>query len=155
MNTAPIERQAGRPVHRRVEHVMGMPISVALRGRHASSAEGGDAWQAVIEQLREVDRVFSTYRQDSIIRCLDRGELRLGECPAEVAEVLDPADRQSICRMVLSRSSCPTVRGTGGSTPVESSRDGRPSEPHNSSPNWTRPISASPLAATSSATPLT
>jgi thiamine biosynthesis lipoprotein len=89
MNTAPNEQQAGKPVRRRVEHVMGMPISLALRGRHALSAEGGEAWQAVIEQLREVDRVFSTYREDSIIRRLDRGELRLAECPAEVAKVLD------------------------------------------------------------------
>ena len=33
--------------------------------------------------------MFSTYRQDSIIRRLDRGELTLEDCPAEVAEVLD------------------------------------------------------------------
>lgn len=89
MNTAPIERQAGNPVRRRVEHVMGMPISLALRGRHASSADGSDAWEAVLEQLREVDRVFSTYREDSTVRRLDRGELTLEECPAEVADVLD------------------------------------------------------------------
>lgn len=89
MSTAPIERKAGELIRRQVEHVMGMPISVALRGRHASSADGSDAWQAVIDQLREVDRVFSTYWEYSIIRRLDRGELTLEECPAEVAEVLD------------------------------------------------------------------
>jgi FAD:protein FMN transferase len=89
MSTAPIEQQAGKPVRRQFEHVMGMPISVALRGRHAASAEGGEAWQSVIEQLREVDRVFSTYREDWTICRLDRGELTLKECPGEVAEVLD------------------------------------------------------------------
>jgi thiamine biosynthesis lipoprotein len=83
-----VEPQADRLV-RHVEHVMGMPISVALRGRHAATTAGNDAWQAVIEQLREVDRVFSTYREDSIICRLDRGELELEECPAEVAEVLE------------------------------------------------------------------
>ena len=58
--------------HRRVEQLMGMPVSVALRGRHADTAAGEEAWQAVIEELREVDRVFSTYRPDSVISRLDR-----------------------------------------------------------------------------------
>jgi thiamine biosynthesis lipoprotein len=90
MNLASIDEQrTGRGVHRHVEQVMGMPISVALRGRHAATPAANDAWQAVIEQLREVDRVFSTYRKDSIICRLDRGELVLEECPAEVAEVLE------------------------------------------------------------------
>ena len=47
---------------RYVEHVMGMPISLALRGRHAADAAGRDAWAEVMATLRDVDRVFSTYR---------------------------------------------------------------------------------------------
>ncbi len=74
---------------RYVEHVMGMPISLALRGRHADTATGRAAWLDVMAQLAHVDRVFSTYRADSVINRLDRGELRLEECPAEVREVLD------------------------------------------------------------------
>jgi thiamine biosynthesis lipoprotein len=85
--TAVIERADDR-IQRRVEHLMGMPISLALRGRHAASAAGDEAWQAVIDQLRHVDAIFSTYRPDSIINRLDRGELAVAECPAEVAEVL-------------------------------------------------------------------
>ena len=84
-------------VHRQVEHVMGMPISLAVRGRNAAAA-GGDPWAAVIDELRDVDRVFSTYRDDSVISRLDRGELALDECPPEVAEVLAlgrAAQRQS------------------------------------------------------------
>jgi len=84
-------------VHRRVEHVMGMPVSLAVRGRNAAAA-GGDPWAAVIDELRDVDRVFSTYRDDSVISRLDRGELALDECPPEVAEVLAlgrAAERQS------------------------------------------------------------
>ncbi len=74
--------------HRRVEQVMGMPVSVALRGRHSTTSAGEEAWQAVIEELRAVDRIFSTYRPDSVISRLDRGEVTLEQCPAEVTEVL-------------------------------------------------------------------
>jgi thiamine biosynthesis lipoprotein len=89
MSTATVQGPAGGRVYRHVEHVMGMPISLALRGRHASSAAGQEAWQAVINQLREVDLIFSTYCDGSIINRLDRGELVIEECPPEVAEVLE------------------------------------------------------------------
>jgi thiamine biosynthesis lipoprotein len=79
---------AGIGSFRRVEHLMGMPVSIALRGRHATTEEGADAWHEVVEELREVDRVFSTYRPDSAVSRLDRGEVTLDDCPAEVAEVL-------------------------------------------------------------------
>ena len=36
-----------------------------------------------------MDRIFSTYRTDSAISRLSRGELELADCPAEVGEVLD------------------------------------------------------------------
>jgi thiamine biosynthesis lipoprotein len=86
------------PLHRHVEHVMGMPISIALRGRHADTPTGRDAWRAVLDELREVDADFSTYREDSIISRLGRGELRSADCPAAVREVLAlgrEAERQS------------------------------------------------------------
>ena len=67
---------------------MGMPISLALRGRHADSARGRDAWRAVMTDLRRVDEVFSTYREDSVISRLGRGELEVDACPADVREVL-------------------------------------------------------------------
>lgn len=76
-------------IARRVEHVMGMPISAALRGRHADGARADAAWSAVMDELRWVDRVFSTYRDDSYVRRLDRGEIVLADCPPEVAEVLE------------------------------------------------------------------
>jgi FAD:protein FMN transferase len=84
------------PVHRRVEHVMGMPISLALRGRHEADERAASAWHEALEGLREVDRVFSTYRDDSVICRLDRGELRLEECPPEVGEVLELGERARI-----------------------------------------------------------
>jgi thiamine biosynthesis lipoprotein len=86
---------------------MGMPISLALRGRHASSTAGQEAWQAVINQLREVDLIFSTYRDDSIISRLNRGKLMIEECPPEVNEVLELGRqaRASFRRCVLDQSS--------------------------------------------------
>ena len=88
MTTAPVP-----PVHRRVDQVMGMPISLALRGRQATGPAADDAWARVLASLREVDRVFSTYRPDSVISRLARHEIELGDCPAQVSEVLDLAER--------------------------------------------------------------
>ncbi len=76
------------PVSRRVVQLMGMPVSLALRGRHHDDAAADRAWAAALEQLHEVDRVFSTYRADSWVSRLDRGEVTLADCPPSVAEVL-------------------------------------------------------------------
>jgi thiamine biosynthesis lipoprotein len=83
---------------RYVEHVMGMPISLALRGRHADDALARLAWSESMAVLRQADRVFSTYRADSFISRLRRGEVGLEDCPPDVAEVLalgDVAERES------------------------------------------------------------
>ena len=76
------------PVRRYVAHVMGMPVSLALRGRHTDDDAAREAWTAAMDVLREADRVFSTYRADSVLSRLDRGEIALADCPAEVHEVL-------------------------------------------------------------------
>jgi thiamine biosynthesis lipoprotein len=75
-------------VTRYVDHVMGMPISLALRGRHTDDAAALDAWAEAMATLRDVDRVFSTYRTDSHVSRLDRGVITLAACPPEVLEVL-------------------------------------------------------------------
>jgi thiamine biosynthesis lipoprotein len=67
---------------------MGMPISLALRGRHADDTPALAAWAAVLADLRETDRAFSTYRADSVISRLGRGEITLADCPPEIGEVL-------------------------------------------------------------------
>ena len=72
---------------RRVEQVMGMPVSLAVRGPAGLPAVEA-AWAAVVAELREVDRVFSRYRPDSVVSRLGRGELGLDDCPPEFAEVL-------------------------------------------------------------------
>jgi FAD:protein FMN transferase len=90
------------PTRRHVAHVMGMPISLALRGRHADDRRAEEAWSAALAVLREADRVFSTYRADSVISRLGRGEIALADCPpavaAQVREVLalgEAAERDS------------------------------------------------------------
>ena len=75
-------------VVRRVEHVMGMPVSLALRGRLAHDPTAEDAWQAALAELRWVDAVFSTWRADSQVSRLRRGELAVEDCAPEVAEVI-------------------------------------------------------------------
>jgi thiamine biosynthesis lipoprotein len=75
-----------------------MPISLALRGRHSGDAAARAAWGDVMATLRYVDAVFSTYRGDSHISRLGRGEIGLEDCPPEVAEVLElgaAAERES------------------------------------------------------------
>jgi thiamine biosynthesis lipoprotein len=67
---------------------MGMPISLALRGRHTDDDDARAAWGQTMTVLRAVDRVFSTYRADSAVSRFGRGEIELGECPDEVAEVI-------------------------------------------------------------------
>jgi len=147
--SAAIVGLASIQTHRRVEHVMGMPVSVALRGRHATTAVGDDGWFRVVQELREVDRTFSTYRPDSTVNRLDRGEITLEQCPPEVAQVLalgSDAEQQSAGAFST------TLPDSSGSTPVVWSRAGRWSGPHGSSPHWTTPTSACPPAATWSAT---
>jgi thiamine biosynthesis lipoprotein len=76
------------PTARYVEHVMSMPVSLALRGRHVDDDAAQAAWSAARAVLHEVDRVFSTYRADSFVSRLARGEIDVADCPPEVAEVL-------------------------------------------------------------------
>jgi thiamine biosynthesis lipoprotein len=61
---------------------MGMPIGIDVRDADPVDVEPAFVW------LREVDATFSTYRDDSAISRLDRGELSLAGCPPEVDEVL-------------------------------------------------------------------
>lgn len=95
--SATVATDDGR-IHRRVTQLMGMPISLALRGRHADTAAGRRAWDAVVAELHSVDLMFSTYRSDSVVSRLDRGEMVLGACPPEIMEVLalgEEAEQQS------------------------------------------------------------
>ena len=83
---------AGAGIARRVEHVMGMPISLALRGTHTRDDRAETAWQAALAELRWVDAVFSTWRADSQVSRLGRGEVTIEQCDPAVAEVMRLGD---------------------------------------------------------------
>jgi thiamine biosynthesis lipoprotein len=67
-----------------VTAVMGTTVSIDVR----DPALGQDVLAAAVGVLREVDARFSTYRDDSEIRRLERGVLTLADVHADVREVL-------------------------------------------------------------------
>jgi FAD:protein FMN transferase len=79
---------------RRVEQIMGMPVMIDARDGVAPSA----AIDAAFAWLRWVDETFSTYRPDTQIARLARGELAEADCDAEVREVL------AACRALHART---------------------------------------------------
>ncbi|RZK95656.1 MAG: FAD:protein FMN transferase [Rhodococcus sp. (in: high G+C Gram-positive bacteria)] len=70
-----------------------MPISLAMRGRHSADGRGRAAWAEVLRTLREVDQLFSTYRPDSYVSRMIRGEVDNEHLPAAVLEVLALGER--------------------------------------------------------------
>jgi thiamine biosynthesis lipoprotein len=68
----------------RVEHIMGMPIGIEV---HDPDVDPG-ALDAAFDWFRWVDATFSTYKADSEISRLNRGELTFAEVHPEVRAVL-------------------------------------------------------------------
>ncbi len=65
-----------------VRQIMGMPIGIDVPDMDDVDVDIAFGW------LREVDAAFSTYRDDSDINRLQRGEVTVAECRPEVDEVL-------------------------------------------------------------------
>jgi FAD:protein FMN transferase len=84
---------------RHVEHSMGTVFSFDIRIADSSDSPRVRAGlAAAVAGLHRVDETFSTYRPGSQLSRLARGELSLGDCVTEVAEVLDlcaDAERES------------------------------------------------------------
>lgn len=68
----------------RLEHIMGMPIRIEV---HDPDVEP-EALDAAFDWFRWVDATFSTYKADSEISRLNRGELALADAHPEVRAVL-------------------------------------------------------------------
>ncbi len=77
------------PGLRRVEHVMGMPVIVDARDDHV----GGDAIDEVFDWLRLVDARFSTFKPDSEVCRIDRGELSFEQAHPDVRAVLSRCEQ--------------------------------------------------------------
>lgn len=69
--------------------VMGTTVSIDVRDAFVSSY----VLEQAVEALRDIDARFSTYRADSEISRVDRGELRLEDAHADVRHVLVACDR--------------------------------------------------------------
>ena len=73
---------------RRVETIMGTTVSIDVRAPLVPP----EVLDAVVDQLRDADARFSTYRTDSEINRLADGEIRLEECSADMRYVLAACD---------------------------------------------------------------
>jgi FAD:protein FMN transferase len=76
------------PGVRRVEQIMGLPIVVDVR----DDGEAGAALDELFEWLRWVDATFSTFKDDSEISRINRGELRPADAHSHVRHVLGRCD---------------------------------------------------------------
>jgi thiamine biosynthesis lipoprotein len=76
------------PGLRRVEHIMGTAVSLHI-GPAVPAVTAARVAERTFDWLREVDRRFSTYQDDSEVTRLDRGGLRHRDCSADLRAVLD------------------------------------------------------------------
>ena len=72
-----------------VEQLMGMPVSVHVRGDAARTDHADECVAAVFDELRAVDGLFSPYSRDSEVSRIDRGELTGDAAHPLVRQVLD------------------------------------------------------------------
>ncbi len=72
-----------------VEQVMGLPVSVHVRGPQARSQEAARAVAEVFTSLRADDATFSTWKPGSEVSRIRRAELRLDDASIRVRQVAD------------------------------------------------------------------
>ena len=80
----------------RIEHIMGTAIVIDVRDGEAVPGSIARATRAAFEHFRLVDERFSTYREDSEVSRLNRGELAAQETSAELREVLAMCEQARI-----------------------------------------------------------
>ena len=80
------------PGLRRIEHVMGLPVVVDVRDEGADD----DVLDRMFEWLHWVDATFSTFKDDSQISRLNRGELALADAHPDVIAVLDRCEQLKV-----------------------------------------------------------
>lgn len=89
MRTMTITAQSERHVH--VERVMGTVVSFDVRGVPAALAHPAIA--DACRELHRIDATFSTYRPESAIRRIDRGDLAIDDAPGDVRWILQRCER--------------------------------------------------------------
>jgi thiamine biosynthesis lipoprotein len=68
--------------------LMGMPVTVDV-----GDAPGGRLVNRVFDYFEHIDRRFSTYRADSEITAINRGDISVDDCSGEMLEVLALAEQ--------------------------------------------------------------
>ncbi len=82
------ERALPTTIHHR-EHVMGTVVTIDVyRGTGISPTEFLPHLARAVDTLHRADKVFSTWKAESPVSRLRRGEISLGEAPGEVLDVL-------------------------------------------------------------------
>ena len=94
-----------------VEQIMGMPVSIHLRGAGVDGPAAASAVAAAFTVLRSLDRVFSTYRPDSDIMRLRRGEVSAEQCSPLVLEALRIGETASLQTAGAFTTLLPTEEG--------------------------------------------
>jgi FAD:protein FMN transferase len=72
-----------------VEHVMSTAFSFVVDAGRLDELDVRRAIDAACERLHEADDVFSTWKPDSPVSRLRRGDIGIEDCPGEVGVVLD------------------------------------------------------------------
>ena len=117
-----------------VEQVMGMPVSIHLRGEVVDRPEAQEAVEQAFDTMRRLDSIFSTYRDDSDLMRLRRGEVDLRACSPLVREALVIGERAER----LTRRAFTTLLPTGeGALAGDPTRRGQ---------GWAVDLAALPLA---------
>ncbi len=87
-------RAAHRQTRVWVEEIMGIPMSVQLiSAGERDEATTERAVRACFDELHEIDRVFSTYRPDSDINRIRRGEVALADADSRVGVAAAACER--------------------------------------------------------------
>ncbi|GIF23386.1 thiamine biosynthesis lipoprotein [Actinoplanes tereljensis] len=81
-----------------VEQIMGLPVSIHLRGPDLTSEPVAAAVAAAFAELRHIDAVLSPYRNDSDLSRWERRELKLDSADPTLAEVV------SLCEEAIRRT---------------------------------------------------
>ena len=92
-----------------VEQIMGMPISIHLRGADVDALAAHEAVAEAFRTLRQMDSIFSTYRDDSDLMRLRREEVQVSQCSPLVVEALQIGQEAE----VLTRGAFTTLLPTG------------------------------------------
>ena len=135
-----------------VEQIMGMPISIHLRGAQLDSAATAAAVARTFDDLRRVDDLFSTWKPGSQVSRLQRGELTLAAADPLVRDVVRLCEEARVGHRRLVRcEAARTVRAVIGSTRPAWSRAGRCSGRARACPPrcpsttcWSTPAATSP-----------